>query len=228
MPFYQNSVIYKLCHINDLDNENIYIGSTTNFKNRKNQHKESCNNKNVKDYHYKVYQFIRDNGGWNEWQMIPIESFPCNNKIELQIRERYHIELLKSKLNKQIPTRTHKEYRDDNKEQIQEQRKIFYENNKEIISKKMKEYLDDNKEILAEKRKIFYNNNKKIIAEKRKIFYNNNKENKLEKAKIYYENNKKKILEELSKKIECEKCGSIVRKDGLKEHQKTKKCIDYI
>ena len=39
MPIYQNSIIYKLCHCSDLENENIYIGSTTNFRNRKNGHK---------------------------------------------------------------------------------------------------------------------------------------------------------------------------------------------
>ena len=198
MPFYQNSVIYKLCHINDLDNENIYIGSTTNFKCRKNGHKADCNNKNSKNYNFKVYQFIRDNGGWDEWQMIPIETFSCNNKIDLKIRERYHIELLKSKLNKQIPSRTHKEYRDDNKEIINERNKIYSENNKEIV---------------AEKKKIYYNNNKEIVAEKNKIYYNNNKEIIAEKAK---------------EKTVCDKCGSIVMRSNLKRHQKTKKCIDYI
>ena len=199
MPFYQNSVIYKLCHINDLDNENIYIGSTTNFKCRKNGHKADCNNKNSKNYNFKVYQFIRDNGGWDEWQMIPIETFSCNNKIDLKIRERYHIELLKSKLNKQIPSRTHhKEYRDDNKEIINERNKIYRENNKEIV---------------AEKKKIYYNNNKEIVAEKNKIYYNNNKEIIAEKAK---------------EKTVCDKCGSIVMRSNLKRHQKTKKCIDYI
>ena len=146
MPFYQNSVIYKLCHINDLDNENIYIGSTTNFKCRKNGHKADCNNKNSKNYNYKVYQFIRDNGGWDEWQMIPIESFPCNNKIELQIRERYHIELLKSKLNQLIPTRTDKEYYNDNKEQIAKYLKQYCIDNKERIAEVSKQYRKNNEE----------------------------------------------------------------------------------
>jgi len=146
MPFYQNSVIYKLCHLNDLDNENIYIGSTTNFKNRKHGHKGACNNKNTKKYNCKLYQFIRDNGGWDEWQMILIESFPCNNKIELQIRERYHIELLKSKLNQLIPTRTYKEYCDDNKETLAEKHKIYYNDNKERIAEVSKQYRENNED----------------------------------------------------------------------------------
>lgn len=120
MPIYQNSIIYKLCHQNDLDNENIYVGSTSNFRCRKYQHKTNCNNEKRKHFTASVYQFIRDNGGWDEWQMLPIEVYPCIDKKELEVRERYHIELLKSKLNTYIPTRTTKEWREDNKEKIQE------------------------------------------------------------------------------------------------------------
>ena len=146
MPIYQNSIIYKLCHQNDLDNENIYVGSTTNFRSRKNKHKTTCNNEKDKKHNSFVYQFIRDNGGWNEWQMIPIEVFPCNDKNELEIRERHHIELLKSNLNKTIPTRTLKEYYQDNKERIKE----YKEANKEQI----KEYREANKKKIKERCQI--------------------------------------------------------------------------
>jgi len=139
MPKYENSVIYKLCHCNDLENENIYIGSTTNFRSRKYAHKFNCNNENSEEYNIPVYEYIRNNGGWSEWKMIPIEKYPCNGKEELDIRERYHIELLKSKLNKQIPTRNIKEWRVDNKEKIQEYQKQYHEANKEIQKQKLKE-----------------------------------------------------------------------------------------
>jgi hypothetical protein len=198
MPKYENSIIYKLCHCSDLENENIYIGSTTNFTRRKCGHKNNCYNEKSKDYYYTVYQFIRDNGGWDEWQMIPIEVFPCNNKKELEVRERYHIELLKSKLNIIIPTRTHKER---------------YENNKENITEKHKKYYENNKENITEHKKQHYNNNKELI---------------LEKNKKYYEDNKEKINEKRKEKVICDHCGCEVRKNGLKEHQKTKKCIETV
>ena len=52
--------------------------------------------------------------------------------------ERYYIEDLKPTLNKQIPTRTNKEYKQENKEQIKEQRKEYIELNKEkIYTKKL-------------------------------------------------------------------------------------------
>ena len=164
MPKYQNSIIYKLCHQNDLNNENIYIGSTTNFRTRKNKHKLRTTKKDTDGYNIFVYQFIRDNGGWDEWQMIPIEVFPCNNKDELKIRERYHIELLKSKLNKNIPTRTDKEYRNDNKKKIAE----YKNNNKERIAETNKKWREANKEHKAETDKKYYEVNKEIINEKLK------------------------------------------------------------
>jgi hypothetical protein len=146
MPIYQNSIIYKLCHLDDLENENIYIGSTTNFRRRKWQHKNACSNENNKEYNYSTYQFIRDNGNWYEWQMIPIEVFPCNDKKELEVRERYHIELLNPKLNKNIPTRTDKEYWNINKERINQQNKENYYKNIE----QRKQYREANKAKIKE------------------------------------------------------------------------------
>jgi len=198
MPKYENSIIYKLCHCNDLENENIYIGSTTNFRIRKNRHKNSCNNEKDKKYNYPVYQFIRENGGWDEWQMIPIEVYPCNNINELEIRERYRIELLKSKLNKVIPTRTKKEHYEANKEQILEKHKQYKIKNKEKILEIHKKYYEDNKQIINEKDKKYYEDNKQIINEKRK------------------------------QKVICDHCGSEITKGHLKRHQKSKKCIDSV
>ena len=71
---YSKTIIYKLVHKEDYDNANIYIGSTSNFRQRKSHHKSSCNNEKDKRYHQKNYQSIRDNGGWNEWKMIEIEN----------------------------------------------------------------------------------------------------------------------------------------------------------
>jgi len=139
MPLYQNSVIYKLVHKNDQDNENIHIGSTTNFRGRKIQHKKSTNNPNEKKYYRSLYQFIRENGEWDEWEMIAIETYPCESKRELEVRERYHIESLKPKLNKRIPTRTKKEHYQDNSERILEHQKQYSKENREKILEQKKE-----------------------------------------------------------------------------------------
>jgi len=168
MPLYDNSVIYKLVHKNDQDNENIYIGSTTNFRGRKVKHREKYYDKKAKEYNYKVYQFIRENGGWDEWEMIAVETYPCESKRQLEIRERFHIETLKSKLNQIIPTRTQKEYRDGNKELIKERKKKEYENNKEHIkARSLKNYYAKHEEN-KERKKQHSKENRDKISEKNK------------------------------------------------------------
>ena len=67
---YSKTLIYKLVHKDDLENSNIYVGSTTDFRKRKWSHKECCNNLKSSKYHRKVYQYIRDNCGFDEWVMI--------------------------------------------------------------------------------------------------------------------------------------------------------------
>ena len=69
---YSKTIIYKLVKNDDFNNENIYVGSTTDFTRRKNEHKNTCNNEKSKDYNDKKYQYIRENGGWSEWNMVEI------------------------------------------------------------------------------------------------------------------------------------------------------------
>ena len=114
---YSNTVIYKLI-CNDLNVKDIYVGHTTCFRKRKSQHKVSCSNEKRKDYNLKVYQIIRQNGGWNNWTMIEIEKFPCRDGNEARTRERYWFEELKADMNTIIPSRSKKEYYVDNSEKI--------------------------------------------------------------------------------------------------------------
>ena len=146
MPDYQKGCIYKLVHKEDYDNRDIYIGSTTNFKVRKNLHKTTCNNPDNKEYDRTLYQFIRNNDGFENWIMIQLEAFPCDGKRDIETRERYYIDLLKPNLNKNIPTRTDKEYRQMNKEKLAEYLKEYRETHKE----KAAEYRETHKEKIAE------------------------------------------------------------------------------
>ena len=112
MPNYSQSSIYKLC-CNDAAVTDVYVGSTTNFTKRKCAHKSTCNNINADRYNYYVYQFIRDNGGWDNWSIILVEAYNTTSKRELELRERYWLETLGATLNKRVPTRTEKEYREE-------------------------------------------------------------------------------------------------------------------
>ena len=126
MTKYDKSIIYKLC-CKDLTIQDIYIGSTVNFRNRKYEHKKICNNDFYKDYTNYKYDFIRNNGGWDNWDMIQIKEFPCNNKRELEAEERKVFEELKPTLNTRRPFIT-------KEEKILQKNSVYYYNNKEKIS----------------------------------------------------------------------------------------------
>jgi hypothetical protein len=158
---YKNSIIYKLC-CNDINIKHVYIGSTTDFSNRKRSHKYCCINTHNKNYNLKVYQFIRDNGGWDNWSMIMIEEYSCENKLQLLKKEREYVEKSILSLNYCLPTRTIDEYRKDNKEK----NKIYYKKNKEILIKYQKKYNEDNKDDIIKKKKKYYYDNKEKIKEK--------------------------------------------------------------
>ena len=99
---YSKSFIYKLCS-KDTTIKEVYIGSSTNFIQRKGLHKHSCNNENSPKYNYKVYQFIRDHGGWDNFDMVLIEYFPCENGLELGRQEEHWRQQLSASLNSITP-----------------------------------------------------------------------------------------------------------------------------
>ena len=72
MPDYNKCCVYKLC-CKDPEIEQFYIGSTTNPTKRKCDHKKCCTNANDKEYNTYKYQFIRDHGGWLNWDLVVIE-----------------------------------------------------------------------------------------------------------------------------------------------------------
>jgi len=149
-------IVYKLC-CNDTDITEEYIGSTKNFNRRRTQHKSVCNNENNNAYNYYVYEFIRSNGGFDNWRMIQLEVVNYETRRDLEAFERKWIEQLKPKLNKIIPTRTGKEYREQHKDKIKEYR----EDNKD----KIKEYYEQNKDKIKEQQKEYYENNKETVKE---------------------------------------------------------------
>jgi predicted GIY-YIG superfamily endonuclease len=140
---HSNTTIYKLVHKEDYDNVNIYIGSTTDFIRRKNKHKSCCNCVTNKSHNDKKYQYIRDNGGWDCFNMIEVEKFPCNDGNEARAREEYWRCHFNSQLNsirayrteeqrKEIDKERKREYRehDEYREYQKEYQKKYYYNKK--------------------------------------------------------------------------------------------------
>ena len=144
---YSKTVIYKLVKNDDYDNSNVYVGSTTDFVKRKNHHKTTCNNEKDKEYNQKKYQYIRENGGWEEWNMIEIEKHYCNDGNEARAREEYWRCHFNAQLNSQRAYRTDEE----RKEQMKEISKEHYKNNKEKKSEQHKKHYEQNKNKILEK-----------------------------------------------------------------------------
>jgi hypothetical protein len=144
--------IYKIV-CNDSTITDSYVGSCSNITKRRYNHKSKCNNPTDKYYNLNVYQFIRANGGWSNWNMIAIEQVSYTVKYQLLIRERFHLENLGATLNRLVPARTRQEYRDEHKEQISQKNKENYQLNKTELLEKNKEYKELNKQQINEKRK---------------------------------------------------------------------------
>ena len=146
MSDYLKGVIYKL-HKDDMTE--IYIGSTADEKHREKCHKSDCNNENSEEYNRKVYKFIRDNGGWDTWTFEVIERFPCENDIQLRIREQYYYDLMKPILNSQRPYISEEERKE---EQAKRSAKHYLDNIEELKkygrNYSAKNYKDNKDEIL--------------------------------------------------------------------------------
>ena len=211
---YQNTIIYKIV-CNDLNIKELYVGHTTDFRRRKNGHKSRCSSSDIK-----IYETIRKNGGWDDWSMIEIEKYPCNDSNEANARERHWFETLEAKLNTVNPQRSKKEYYEQNKVNIGEKHKEYVKNNKEKIQKIMKQYWEENKEKLSKDKKKYWLENKEKLKESRKIYCEENKEKIRELRHIGYERNKDKINEIAKLKMTCI-CGSVIRSSDKARHYKT-------
>jgi len=213
MVNYGKSIIYKLC-CKDINIDKIYVGSTVNFSRRKAQHKLSVNN--IKYNKIKLYQFILNNGGWENWDMIEIMKYPCNDKRELEKKENEIMKELKAELNSQTAFNT--------EEERKEYQKKYIEENKETKKEKDKKHYEENKDKIKKQNKIWRENNIGYYENYNKDYYEENKNKLNEKQKKYNEENKEKIKEREKQKIICE-CGCEINKYILSRHKQTKKHI---
>jgi hypothetical protein len=139
---YNKSKIYKI-YCEDEGVDEIYVGSTVDLKTRVRNHKSACNNINDEFYNKKLYIYIRNNFGFDNFTVKTLERFSCENEIQLRTREQEWINELKPTLN-DIRARTTKleakELR-KKRELITNYEKKYYQENKSEIRKKAKEIM---------------------------------------------------------------------------------------
>jgi hypothetical protein len=204
MVNYQNGIIYKIAH---RYSPYVYIGSTTNFNRRKCQHKNNCINENGKAYNFKVYQTIREMGGWDNFEMVLVAKYPCNDKKELHAKEFEYQQLFDVNMNMVYSVKS--------LEKIRLIQKKFREKNKE----KHKEYMIKWHQENHQKELIYRKNNLEKNNEASKLWRKENPELRKKSLKKYYEKKKEELLKKQKNKVECE-CGMFITKGCIAKHRK--------
>lgn len=172
----KKGIVYKII----FDDKIIYIGSTTNLKNRITSHKVFCYNqyeKNRYTYNLRLYKFIRDNKiDFDTLQFQIIEEVYIEDLKKVEGR---YIRLYKNSiLNQRVECRSVKEYHQEHAVQIKEYMREWH----------IKTYPQTREKQLAYK-KEFYQKNKERIIERQKNYYESHKE---ERRQYYLKNKDKK------------------------------------
>jgi hypothetical protein len=158
-------IIYKItCN----ETGEVYYGSTQRSLNKRMiEHKTNCKRWKKGKYRFTTSFNIIDRGNYS-YRLI--ETVECEDKKQLEQRERYYIENNEC-INKMVVGRTNKEYYEANKETILEYQKEYREANKD----KRKAYYEANKEAILEQQKEYhkewYEANKDHLNELRRQRY---------------------------------------------------------
>jgi len=190
MVNYQLGKIYKIV---DNTNGNIYIGSTCEqyLSNRLGGHTKSyrayLNGTHGKNTSFEIIK----NG---DYEIVLIESYPCDDKMQLHARERHYIETLEC-VNRYHPTRSKREYYQENKDVIKQIHQNYYNEHKDDLISKQKEYYIENKETISQKKKEYAIKNKDAIITQRKQFRTENRESINDKKREHWNANKDAINE---------------------------------
>jgi len=139
----------------------IYIGSCIDIRSRSKVHKYRCNKEDNKYYNLKLYQFIRANGGWDNF--VIEQLCKCDVERLSQVEQEY-IDKLNPSLNSKRSYNTEEYTKKFNKEWNKE----YYEKNKDKLIEKQSEYYYKNKDRIKEYNKEYRMKNKDKIRERRK------------------------------------------------------------
>ena len=140
---YQNGKIYK---ITDIGYNKCYIGSTIeNIKQRIARHRHNYK-EHLKGKFNNVSSFkLFEEFGVENCKIELVESYPCNNKDELEAREGYYIRNTEC-VNKLNPDRT--------KEDIVKYQKEYRINNIDRLTSYNKQYREGHRDEISEKRSV--------------------------------------------------------------------------
>ena len=127
-PAIGDYVFYKIvCITEDIDLS--YVGSTMNWKLRVRHHKHHSLSETSDRCHFKIYQMIKANGGWDNFKMIELgKREQLTTREADKIEDDYRVEL-RATMNSQRAFKTKDQHKADNSERC----KKWAENNKDKI-----------------------------------------------------------------------------------------------
>ena len=201
---YSKTHFYKIiCRNTNI--KNIYVGHTTDFKTREGCHKRVCNNSNDKNYNLPLYKFIRENDGWDNFDMVLIETVSMENSLEARKRERELIEELNAEIN----------YIKKPAVSLEE------------AKQRKKEWTKENEDHVKEYKHNWQIENRERLSEIRKQQYQDRREEILAKCKKYDEENIEERRAIRNRLCQCS-CGDTYTYANKSRHQRTKKHQDYM
>jgi hypothetical protein len=92
-------LVYTFYKIAIKDTKYCYIGSTTNLNRRLNSHKNSCHNYLQPNYHFKLYEVIREHGGWQNVEYSVVGLHEVETRCDAMVQEQKYIVQHKANLN---------------------------------------------------------------------------------------------------------------------------------
>jgi len=192
-----------------------YIGSTRDFKQRKIRHKHNFFNDTCKAYNRKLYQSIRENGGWDVVEIKPIEEFECETSVQARIREQFWVREYNATLNMIRAHRTEEEHKQSQREHTAKYMAANPEYNAEYRAAHPEYYREYNAEYRAAHPEYY--------AE----YYAANRDAIKQKAKERYAANCDAIKQHQREKIQCD-CGATICRGSKSNHLRTKRHTDRL
>ena len=160
-------IFYKIVCISD-DIDLCYVGSTADFNKRRNTHKNACYNENGKSYNYKIYQIIRENGGWCNFKMVQLGTKEQLTKREAeQVEEEYRQEL-KANMNSYRCYTTDEQKQEYYKDYIKEYNPKYREENKDYYTTYQQKYREANRVKNIQRSQNYREANREILNMKQK------------------------------------------------------------
>lgn len=221
MPDFSKGKIYKITNLTSDDPCDCYVGSTCDLLCRRWAVHKAFWKRN--DYPNRLLYQQFSEVGIDNFRIVLIENYPCNDINELKAREEFHRSQINAKYNSIRAFVT--------EEDIQAQKKQYYEKNKHITCEKAKEYRKLNKDKIAVRHKNYYEANKETLLQRNHEYHEQHKEQIREQQKEYYQLNREKRLAQSNERYQQHKMHIIQQhkeyRQNNKEIIKAKRSVSY-